>query len=260
MRVKEALLGLAEATAGQWGLVTVAQAGAAGVSRLWLSRLTAEGLLERVAQGVYRDAGAPSDRFDGLRIAFVATNPAVTAGERLRRGVPDAVVSGAAAAWLHQLGDLVPEPYEFTVPRGRKTSRGGVVLKTRRLTRDDVTRREGLPVTTVERTIADLVAAWTDLGLVGSVVRDADKVDAERVAGLLAPFAARHGLRRGDGTGLWAELERLAGRDPQSVAESIAAGPLGPLVAASLARRCTMSERDSMVITDGDYPKVAHDG
>jgi hypothetical protein len=206
------------------------------VSRLWLSRLAAQGLLERVAQGVYRDAGAPSDRFDRLRIAFVETGPRVAAGERVRQPVPDAVVSGAAATYLHGVGALVPEPYEFTVPRRRKTRRDGIVLRVRRLAPEDVTRREGLPVTTVERTMADLVEAWTDLSLVRQVARDAANVDRGRIAELLAPFAARHGLPRGDGAGMWAKLERLAGRDPQTVAAAIADGPLGPLVAARLGR------------------------
>ncbi|MDR1151806.1 MAG: type IV toxin-antitoxin system AbiEi family antitoxin domain-containing protein [Bifidobacteriaceae bacterium] len=253
MHVREVLRRLGETTSGQWGLVTVAQADAVGVSRLWLSRLAAEGLVERVAQGVYRDTGAPADRFDGLRVAFIATNPVITAGERVRLPVPDAVVSGAVAAYLHGVGDLVPEPYEFTVPRRRKTRRDGIVLKSRQLTRADVTRREGLPVTTIERTIADLVGAWTDLSLVGGVVRDAAHVEAAQMAGLLAPFAARYGLRRGDGTGLWGELERLGGRDSQTMAEAIAAGPLGPLVAASLAHRDAMSVGGSIVTTgDGD--------
>jgi len=40
---------------------------------------------------------------------------------------PDAVVSGAAAAFLYGLGDLVPEPYAFAVPRNGFST--GVALR-----------------------------------------------------------------------------------------------------------------------------------
>ncbi|MDR0592733.1 MAG: type IV toxin-antitoxin system AbiEi family antitoxin domain-containing protein [Bifidobacteriaceae bacterium] len=76
MRALDVLRRLAGATSAQWGFVTSSQAAALGVSRLWLSRLAAEGLLEREAQGVYRAAGSAGDRFDALRVAFIATNPA----------------------------------------------------------------------------------------------------------------------------------------------------------------------------------------
>jgi hypothetical protein len=43
----------------RWGLVTTAQAEDAGVSRKQLARMASAGAIERVAQGVYRMAGAP---------------------------------------------------------------------------------------------------------------------------------------------------------------------------------------------------------
>jgi hypothetical protein len=42
----------------RWGLITTAQAQKAGVSRKQLSRMASAGAIERVAQGVYRMAGA----------------------------------------------------------------------------------------------------------------------------------------------------------------------------------------------------------
>ncbi len=44
----------------RWGMVTTAQAANAGISRKALSSLTTSGALERLAQGVYRMAGAPA--------------------------------------------------------------------------------------------------------------------------------------------------------------------------------------------------------
>ena len=81
---------LAEVTAYQWGMVTSAQASMHGVTRLDLSRLAAEGLLERLAHGVYKDAGAPGDQFDDLRAAWMSTDPKVWVErrkDRVRRSV-----------------------------------------------------------------------------------------------------------------------------------------------------------------------------
>lgn len=57
MKSTEALRALADVTACQWGMVTTAQAAALGVSRLMLSRLAEAGHLERLAHGVYENAG-----------------------------------------------------------------------------------------------------------------------------------------------------------------------------------------------------------
>lgn len=51
MDALEALRELSQITAAQWGLVTTAQAGRRGVSRLYLSRLADAGYLERLAMG-----------------------------------------------------------------------------------------------------------------------------------------------------------------------------------------------------------------
>ncbi|MDR1151331.1 MAG: type IV toxin-antitoxin system AbiEi family antitoxin domain-containing protein [Bifidobacteriaceae bacterium] len=227
MRLLDALRLLAPMTSWQWGLVTTAQAAGVGVSRLELSRLAAKGLVERVAQGVYRLVGAPSDRFDALRIAWVSTNPVLEAGVRMVAAVPDAVVSGPAAAYVHGIGDLVPEPYEFTVPRRRQTARDGLVYRIRVLEAGDVTRAAELPVTTVERTIADLVDEDWGLNLVGGVAADALGVDEERVVHLLAPLAARSGLRPGDGAAVWRELLGKAGRSGEALGSVV-----GPTVRA----------------------------
>lgn len=198
MDALEALRVLAGVTAGQWGLVTTAQAAGRGVSRLYLSRLAEDGHLERVGRGVYRAVGVPADRFEPLRAAWLSIAPKVTAERRLGQPVPDAVVSGSAAAHLHGLGDLVPEPYEFTVPARRQTQRPELKLRVRHLPAEAVTVREGLPVTTVEQTVADLVEARTDLSLVAGLLADAAGLDRACLAGLLTPLAARNGFSSGE--------------------------------------------------------------
>ena len=52
----------------QWGIVSSAQASHVGITRLDLSQLTEAGHLNRLAHGVYMDAGAPRDRVDDLRV------------------------------------------------------------------------------------------------------------------------------------------------------------------------------------------------
>ena len=53
MDSRTALVTLARFAQGQWGMVTSAQAVAAGVSYMQLKRMTEAGLLEKAGQGVY---------------------------------------------------------------------------------------------------------------------------------------------------------------------------------------------------------------
>ncbi len=204
----EVLCDLSQVTAGQWGLVTTAQAARRGVSRLYLSRLAASGHLERVGHGVYRATSVPADRFEALKVAWVSVDPTLTAEERQRLPVPDAVVSGAAAAHLHGVGDLVPEPYEFTVPYRRQTQRPEIRFRVRQLPSESITVREGLPVATVEQTIADLVEDRFDLTVVADILAGAGRIDRTRLAVLLSPLAGRLGLKSGED--LLGQLETLA--------------------------------------------------
>src|SRR5690242_13872509 len=139
MNSSQALRLLSEATASQWGLVTASQAASRGVSRLMLSRLTDTGHLERLAHGVYRAAGAPSDEFEPLRAAWLSTQPSEPAEVRLRNRHDDVVVSGASAAHLHHIGDLPADRHEFSSPRRRQSQRPEIHYRTRRLPSQDIT-------------------------------------------------------------------------------------------------------------------------
>jgi predicted transcriptional regulator of viral defense system len=231
MKSMDALRVLGGLTAGQWGLVTTAQATARGISRLQLSRLAEDGQLERVGHGVYRDIGAPPERFDGLKAAWLSVNPKPTAWERMRSMPADAVVSGPAASHLLGLGDLVPEPYQFTVPARRQTQRDSLAFRVRRLSASNVTIREGLPVTTPEQTIADLIDERQDLSLVADVLADADSLDVDGLIELINPLAGRNGHKRGDGAAFYAELERLAHRDADSLARAVSNTALAAKIA-----------------------------
>jgi predicted transcriptional regulator of viral defense system len=199
--VTENLLPLA---ASQWGMVTTAQAEQLGVSRSVLSQMERFGKLERLAQGVYRHAAAPSDRFEQLHAAWLSLYPKKTAEERLKKQPFDSVVSLETAAWLLGVGDLVPEPYRFSTFARKQTQRSDITLRTRRYAAQSVAIKEGLPVTTLEQTIADLVENNTDLSLVSGIFLNCSRdtlhaLDKPHLAKLLAPYAQRNSLQANDG-------------------------------------------------------------
>jgi predicted transcriptional regulator of viral defense system len=70
-----------------------------------------------------------------------------------------AVISHDSALALYDLSDLLPAQVHLTVPRTASRRRPGFRLHTKRLSPDEVTRYEGLPVTTIERTLVDVTAA-----------------------------------------------------------------------------------------------------
>lgn len=237
MKAKDALRVLAEVTSDQWGMVTSAQASVHGITRLDLSRLTEAGHLTRLAHGVYKDAGAPSDQFEDLRAAWLSTDPKLMGAARLGDRASGVVVAGSSAAGLHDIGDLWAGRHEFVTQGRRQSQRSEIRYRQRPVEDRDVTLVQGLPVMTMERTIADLVEEVGDLSLVADALRDAAlkrDLDLDRLRELLAPLATRHGFRKGDGNALLTRLLEIAGIDVDSVARRVAAdSALGSRVAAS---------------------------
>ncbi len=219
MKARGAFRELAEISASQWGMVTSAQAAARGVTRLDLSRLTAAGDLVRISQGVYKYAGAPSGAYLDVRAAWLSSDPTRLASERLHDGHRGVVVSGQTAAWLYDIGDLRSNRTELTTPVRRQTQRADEHYRQRDLSDQDVTIRDGLPVTTPERTIADLVEDRTDLSIVANAMRDASRkyeLDLGQLEADLARLAARNGLRKGDGAALLNQLLAIAGMEREA--------------------------------------------
>lgn len=198
----------------RWGLVTTAQAGDAGVSRKQLSRMAAAGAIERVAQGVYRMAGAPPQNHETIYATWLALGGATTT-PRAEAGVTSIVAAGFTAAVVHEIGDFILDGFDFIVPARKGTRLPGVRLRIRPLTRGEVVPVDGLPTLTVERTIADLIDLGTDLSLVAGAVRDAVRADKlvapDRLVSYLSPIAAR---RKKDGRRLADELFELATVSP----------------------------------------------
>lgn len=203
MRSGEALVALSEYAADQWGMVTAAQATAIGVGTVVLTRLAEAKLLEHVGHGVYA-LPATDDAHRAEKVAWLRLAPARPGWEREPLDDDGGVVSHRSAAAVHELGDLVTAQVEITTPRRRATRDPGVRLRRAELGELDVTRIEGLPVTTAERTVLDLLADHVDGEHVGNVLADAtrrDLVDLDRLAERVAPYARAYGITRGRNRG-----------------------------------------------------------
>jgi len=193
-------------------MLTAAQAGAAGIARSTLVRREKAGTLERVRQGVYRLPGTPADRMDDIRAAWLASDPATLARDRL--AAPEVVVGGAAAAWTHEIGDLYPAPYLLYTATRRQTTHDDVRYSRRHLHASDVMILDGLPLTTRERTIADLLDEG-DLSLVADALRDAERSDDDLDIPVLITHLDSYAKRLGHASGsdVYAELRTLGGVD-----------------------------------------------
>ena len=253
MKSKDALRVLADITAYQWGMVTSAQASMHGITRLDLSRLAADGQLERITHGVYRDAGAPDGPHDDLQAAWLSTDPKTMGEVRIKDRANDVVVAAESAANLHGIGDFRALRHEFVSPVRRQSQRDGIRYRQRALEPRDITLVEGLPVMTIERTIADLVEEVGDLSLVADALRDASRklnLDLARLRELLAPLAARNGFKKSDGTALLDRLMEIAGIDPEAVARRVSADEsLGSIVAANYVGNLNKAQLDRIVMT-----------
>src|SRR3546814_12521009 len=86
----------------RWGMFTTAQAEAVGVSRKQLVRMTASGVLERLAQGVYRMAGTPPQDHESVYATWLALAGATS--QPPEPGAPARAAAGGAAAQAHAVG------------------------------------------------------------------------------------------------------------------------------------------------------------
>jgi len=218
---------VSQLAAGQWGLLTTAQAASEGITRLQLARLADADVLERLGRGVYAATSAAGEHL-GLRAAWLSLDPARTAEERLGKPNVAGVVSHASAAGLHGLGDLLNDEHEFTLPQRKQTRREGIRVHRGDLTEQDVTIVAGLPVTTEERTIADLLRAGNDPEHVAQIIGQGVRrgvIDLSDLAIRLDPLARRH--NQPDGGALAEYLLDLVGLSRAALRLELAQSPAG---------------------------------
>jgi predicted transcriptional regulator of viral defense system len=172
-----ALFAVAELQAGYF---TTAQAGGAGYSRQLVAHHAAAGNFERVSRGVYRMARYPGTPREDLYVAWLQAGP-------------DAVVSHDSALDVYDLSDIMPSEIHLTLPRTSSRRRTGIRMHTTPLDPTEVTSREGLPITTVARTIVDVIRAGTSTEHVARAIDEALTRGMVTEADLQAQAAARGG-------------------------------------------------------------------
>jgi hypothetical protein len=135
-----------------------------------LSRMAEAGELKRMAHGVYATPEASATRLAETRALWLSLDPTRTAEERQSDLPTSGVISHESAALLHGAGTLRAGALHVTLPRRYRTARPELRTHTARLAPDEVELVDGLPVTTLARTVKDLLADRTDLAHVADVV------------------------------------------------------------------------------------------
>lgn len=159
MGARSALETLQGLLASQHGMFTHAQAAQLAIVRVDLTRLVASGELERIVYGVYATPVAAKEPDAKIRANWLALDPDRTAPERLVAPLSSGVLSHTTAAGILGLGELDPDRFEVTLPHRYRPRRPEVIPHRAVLHEDEVTVVDDLPVTTRERTLADLQEA-----------------------------------------------------------------------------------------------------
>ncbi len=148
--------GLVAQASTQYGLFTNDQAAAHGLGRMALCRAARAKQCERVLPGVYRLPTAPSAPGTPSSWAFRQRLLAAC----LWAG-PDAVVSHAGAARLYGLDGFDADVVEVSVPRRMRRPSNVTRIAMARVTGTDRRLVNGIPVTSVARTLLDIAADLT---------------------------------------------------------------------------------------------------
>ena len=152
------------------GLLTSRQARNAGILDSVLVRLAQRGRLERAARGVYRIAHFPQSKFSQYREALMWAEANHGPEE------PEVALSHETALALYGVSDANPSLVNITVPKTARLRRERpkwIAVHRGDLHPLDVTLHEGLTVTTVARTITDVLNESGRIELVRQAVTDA---------------------------------------------------------------------------------------
>jgi predicted transcriptional regulator of viral defense system len=150
------------------GLVTAEQARAAGFTDSVLARLVQRKRIERIARGVYRIPYFSPGQFSQYREAVLWA--------KANRGPNRVALSHETALAVYGISDANPASIHLTVPgtaRLRRRTPKGVVVHHGDLSPADVSIQEGIPVTTIDRTISDLLQSGGRTDLLKQAVSDA---------------------------------------------------------------------------------------
>lgn len=184
----------------QWGLVTREQAVREGVSASELSSLLDEKVLYEMRADVYALPSAPIDRFADLKASWLSLDAGRFLAERWE-DEPECVVAHESAAAVHRIGNLIPHADTFvTVGKGSVAGSGIEVVTAQDVGADDVVNIDGLPVTSIGRTIADLAAIGMERQYLSIMVVDAlekEGVRVQDIASRVDACASAYGAKSG---------------------------------------------------------------
>jgi predicted transcriptional regulator of viral defense system len=172
---------LYETAESQAGYFAARQARGCGFTWERLSSNVDTGRFIRVRRGIYRLAQFPGSDFEDLFVAWLRTGP-------------DSVISHDSALGLYDLSDIMPAEIHVIVPRTASRRRQSVRQHTHRLDADEVTTRNGLPVTTVPRTLADVAASGLAAEQVSLAIREATERGLSSIE-TLRQYAKKRGGR-----------------------------------------------------------------
>ena len=168
----------------QDGLFTSKEARSLGIQDSVLVRLRQRGRLERMSRGVYRIAHYPAERLAQYREAILWA--------KASSGPEDIALSHETALMLYGISDVNPSRVHLTVPesaRMRRVHPKWIAINRANLATEDILLHEGMPVTTVERSILDVLATTHRKEFARQAIMDAVR------KGLITPAQAS-GLRK----------------------------------------------------------------
>jgi predicted transcriptional regulator of viral defense system len=173
---------IADLAKGQHGVVARRQLLSLGIGKEAIEWRLRSGRLHRLHRGVYAVGHRALSREARWMAAVLFCGPEAVLSHR-----------SAAALWGIRVSSGA---IEVTAP-SKSRSRGRIRRHFAVLPADEVTERNGTPVTTVPRTIFDL-AAVEPIGLVEQALRQVERLrlyDALSLTDLLARYPRRHGSR-----------------------------------------------------------------
>jgi predicted transcriptional regulator of viral defense system len=167
-----------ELAADQFGYVTAGQAREVGVSSMALVMMERRQTLERISRGVYRLVQFPVSPLGQYMEASLWPSGAI------------GTISHESALALYNISDVSPNRVHITVPRSfriRRQAPRHLVVHHADLPEADRGSYEGIPVTTVARTIRDCYEARLGVEVLDRAILDAqregllNRQDAEQI-------------------------------------------------------------------------------
>lgn len=154
----------------QDGLITARQAREAGFTDSAMTRLVQRGRLERTSRSVFRVPHLRPGRFSQYQEAVLWAKG--------NRGPAIVAISHATALNVYGVSDASPGSVHLTIPqtaRLRRQKPNGIILHRADLAAEDMIVHEGIPLTSIARTVADLLQSGARIDIIRQAISGARK-------------------------------------------------------------------------------------